>query len=96
MKVTISDSTNPKKRLMAIFTDADGKKVKTTHFGLKGGSTFIDHKDETKKNNYLARHKVRENWNDYMSAGSLARYILWNKPTLTASIADYKKRFNLN
>jgi len=96
MKVTISDSTNPKKRLMAIFTDDKGKKVKTTHFGLKGGSTFIDHKDETKKKNYLARHKVRENWNDYMSAGSLARYVLWNKPTLTASIADYKKRFNLN
>jgi len=96
MKVTISDSTNPKKRLMAIFTDDKGKKEKTTHFGLKGGSTFIDHKDETKKKNYLARHKVRENWNDYMSAGSLARYVLWNKPTLTASIADYKKRFNLN
>ncbi len=96
MNVKISDSTNPKKRLMAIFTDANNKKEKTTHFGLKGGSTFIDHKDETKKKNYLARHKVRENWNDYMSAGSLARYVLWNKPTLTASIADYKKRFNLN
>ena len=49
MKVTITDSTNPKKRLMAIFYDNEGKKVKTTHFGLKGGSTFIDHKDETKK-----------------------------------------------
>ena len=96
MNVKISDSTNPKKRLMAIFTDANNKKEKNTHFGLKGGSTFIDHKDETKKKNYLARHKVRENWNDYMSAGSLARYVLWNKPTLTASIADYKKRFNLN
>ena len=96
MKVTITDSTNPKKRLMAIFYDNEGKKVKTTHFGLKGGSTFIDHKDETKKKNYLARHKVRENWNDYMSAGSLARFILWNEPTLTASIKDYKKRFNLN
>jgi hypothetical protein len=96
MKVTISDSTNRKKRFMAIFTDDKGKKVKTTHFGLKGGSTFIDHKDETKKKNYLARHKVRENWNDYMSAGSLARFLLWNQPTLTESIKDYKKRFNLN
>ena len=96
MKVTITDSTNPKKRLMAIFTDENGKKVKTQHFGLKGGSTFIDHKDDTKKKNYLARHKVRENWNDYMSAGSLAKNILWNQPTLTASIANYKKRFNLN
>ena len=95
MNVKITDSSNPKKRLMAIFTD-NGKKIRTIHFGLKGGSTFIDHKDETKKKNYLARHKVRENWNDYMSAGSLARYILWNEPTLTESIKSYKKRFNLN
>lgn len=96
MNVKITNSTNPKKRLMAVFTDDKGKKVKTTHFGLKGGSTFIDHKDEIKKKNYLARHNVRENWNNYMSAGSLARYILWNEPTLTESIKAYKKRFNLN
>ena len=27
------------------------------------------------------------------SAGALARYILWNKKTLSDSIADFKKRF---
>ena len=96
MNVKIIDSTAKNKRLTAIFTDDKDKKVKTTNFGFKGGSTFIDHKDETKKKNYLARHKVRENWNDYMSAGSLARFILWNEPTLQESIKSYKKRFNLN
>ena len=96
MNVKIIDSTAKNKRLTAIFTDDKGKKVKTTNFGFKGGSTFIDHKDENKKKNYLARHRARENWNDYMSAGSLARFILWNKPTLTESIKDYKKRFNLS
>ena len=30
-----------------------------------------------------------------MTAGSLSRYILWNKPTLKGSISDYRKRFNL-
>jgi len=25
----------------------------------------------------------------------LARWILWNKPTIKESIKDYKKRFNL-
>ena len=39
--------------------------------------------------------KKKENWNDYMSAGSLSRWILWNKPTLTASIQDYMRRFKL-
>ena len=39
--------------------------------------------------------KKNENWNDYQSAGALSRYILWSKPTLKESIADYKKKFNL-
>ncbi len=46
------------------------------------------------KSAYIARHKVRENWNDPMSAGALSRYISWNLPTISASIKDYKKRFN--
>ena len=30
-----------------------------------------------------------------MSPGALSRWILWNKPTLKASIADFKKRFTM-
>ena len=48
-----------------------------------------------KKDAYIARHKVNENWNDPKSAGALSRYILWNKTTQSASISDFKKRFNL-
>ena len=39
--------------------------------------------------------KTRENWNDYMSAGSLSRYILWGETTLKKSIDEYKKKFKL-
>ena len=39
--------------------------------------------------------KKRENWNDYMSAGSLSRYILWGETTLKKSIDEYKKKFKL-
>ena len=95
MKVIIKKSTNAKKKYMAIFYDGE-KKVKTTHFGAANMSDFTKHKDEARKKNYLNRHQARENWQDYKSAGSLSRYILWNKPTLRASIADYKKRFRLN
>lgn len=94
MRVEIKPSTNPKKKYMAIFYDGD-KKKKTTHFGAKGMSDYTKHKDNDRKKLYLERHQKRENWNNYMSAGSLSRYILWNKPTLRASISDYKKRFNL-
>jgi len=95
MKVEIKPSTQKTKKLMAIFYDDNGKKIKTTHFGSAGMSDYTIHKDKERKERYLDRHRKRENWNDYMSAGSLSRWILWNKPTLKASIADYKKRFKL-
>ena len=95
MKVDIKTSTNADKKLMAIFYDDSGKKIKTTHFGSAGMSDYTKHNDDERKKRYIERHKVNENWADYKSAGSLSRYILWNKPTLTASINDYKSKFKL-
>jgi hypothetical protein len=96
MKVIIKKSTNPEKKYMAIFYDDSKKKVKTTHFGAAGMSDYTKHKDPERKKRYLARHKARENWNNYMSAGSLSRYILWGEPTFRASVNKYKGRFNLS
>ena len=94
MKVVIKKSDKAGKKLMAIFTKDDGR-TKTTHFGSAGMSDFTKHKDEERKKRYLDRHRARENWNDKFSAGALSRWILWNKPTLRASISDYKNKFNL-
>jgi hypothetical protein len=103
MEVIIKLSDRPDKRYMAVFYDKN-KKLKTTHFGYaitdndikKYGSTYIDHKNDTLKEAYIARHKVNEDFNDYMSAGSLSRYILWEKKSLRDAISDYKKRFSLS
>ena len=94
MKVVIKKSTNEKKKYMAIFYDGK-KKVKTTHFGAAGMSDYTKHKDPARKQRYINRHKTNENWDNYMSAGSLSRYILWGEPTLRASIQKYKEKFNL-
>jgi len=95
MYVSIGKSTRAGKKMMAIFYDEAKKKVKTTHFGQEGASDYTQHGDMARKANYIARHKAREDWNDYMSSGSLAYYILWNKPTLSASIEDYMNKFKL-
>lgn len=95
----IFKSNRKNKRFVGIFyyIDKSGEPIiiKKTHFGQQGGSTYIDHNDDVKKKNYIARHKVNENWNDMFSAGTLAVYILWNKKTLADSIRDYQKRFGL-
>ena len=86
MKVVISKSTKPDKRLKATFEN------KVVHFGAKGGSTYVDHKNQKTKESWLARHRVRENWQDYTSAGALSKHILWNKPTIAASVRDLNAR----
>ena len=93
-KVEIKKSTNVNKKLMAIFYDGD-KKVKTIHFGAVGYSDYTIHRDEARRQRYIDRHRSSEDWKNPMTAGTLALYILWNKPTISASIADYKRVFNL-
>ena len=70
-------------------------KRKRVSFGAKGSNDYTLTNDEEAKERYLKRHAPRENWNDPLSAGALSRWILWNKPTLSGSILDFKKRFNL-
>ena len=88
--VSIKPSTRKGKKLVAEFED--GTK---THFGAAGYSDFTKHQDEERKQRYIARHSANESFRDPKAASTLARYVLWNKPTLSASVADYKKRFSV-
>ena len=83
------------KKYTAIFYDEKRTKIKTLHFGAAGMSDFTKHKDVERKQRYIARHEKNENWNDYMTAGSLSYHLLWSKPTLSASYNDYIKKFKL-
>ena len=67
-----------------------------TRFGDSKYSDFTQHKDEERKQNYITRHKVNEDWTDLNKAGTWSRYILWNKKTIKTSIKDMEKRFNIN
>lgn len=81
---------------MATF-DVDGRE-RTTHFGAKGMKDYTTHPKlirEARKRAYDSRHRANEDWSDPTSAGALAKYILWNKPTISASLADYRRRFNV-
>ena len=83
---------NSDKRFTAHFENG-----KIVHFGQKDPKigTYIDHFDNTIKKNYIKRHKSRENWKDPYKAGTLSRFILWNKPykNLDDAISDYNYRF---
>jgi hypothetical protein len=73
----------------------DGDKRKHTDFGAEGMEDYTMHKDPKRKELYRKRHAKDLNTNDPTRAGYLSMYILWNKPTITESIADYKKMFKM-
>ena len=97
--MSIYNSPKPSKRFQAIFYDEKGRRIKTTHFGQANPKigTYIDHKDKNIRKNYIARHKVNEDWSDPTKAGTLSRYILWGDETsLLKAISSYRKRFHLS
>lgn len=90
-KMKIEPSTRKDKKLMAVFDDGE-----VVHFGAKGYSDYTIHKDPKRKERYLARHRVNENWSDLRSPGALSRYILWEKPDIDSAIRNYKKMIRLS
>ena len=90
--IMIKKSSKAGKKYDAVI---DGKK--TVSFGATGYSDFTKYKDEDRKKNYIARHKPNQDWKDHTTAGFWAKNILWNKPTVEASVRDTNKKFsNLN
>lgn len=70
---------------------------KTVHFGSEGSKTYLDHGDKKKREAYLARHKVNENWTDPYSAGALSRFLLWGDSTsLEANHQAFMRKFGVN
>jgi len=98
--VSIKPSTNVDKKLMATFEQDNGQTI-TTHFGARNYMDYTKYykKDKElakqKRESYLARHKVNEDWTDPTSAGALSKFILWSEPTIERAITKFKKRFNL-
>ena len=94
--IKITKSNKIGKKMMAVFEDCHTGRQKTTHFGSSGYDDYTLNHDPERKKLYIDRHRKNENWNNPTSAGCLSALILWNKPTLRASIADYKRKFHFN
>ena len=90
MEVVLTKSKKPDTKYDARI---DGKKA--VSFGQTGASDFTKHKNTDRKDRYIDRHKTNEDWtkSGATTAGFYSKHVLWNKPTLKASIDDINKRF---
>lgn len=82
------------KKWKAVFKDENGKYF-NTHFGSAGMNDFTLTGDVEARARYWKRHGKDLKTGDPTRAGFLSFFLLWNKPTLEASIKDYKRRFDM-
>ena len=87
---SIKNSSRKDKKYMLI--TPENKKF---HFGAYGMSDYTIHKDDKRKQLYIARHNnSREDWSK-INPGSLSRYILWEYKDLDKAIKKYGTRFKI-
>ena len=90
MIIYISESTRADKKWKAAAEDH-----RTVHFGQRGADDFTIHRDEPKRQAYIARHGSKESWgrSGVMTPGWLSRYLLWEKPSLDEAIAAASRTY---
>lgn len=89
-------SANRLKKYDAVFDDG-----KVVSFGARheNGVPYDDYLltgDRAKRERYIARHRVNEDWSDPQSPGALSRYLLWgNSRSLSRNIQSFRSRFGV-
>jgi len=83
------------KKMVASFCECKGpskcdpKDRKKIAFGSKNSVSFLEGASEQKRDAYVARHSVNEDFTK-VSAGALSRWILWSSRTLAGGIRNFK------
>ena len=86
--------SDKKTKKLKILLSLDGKK-KTFHFGSKNSITYVERASKKKRENYIKRHKVREDWNE-INNGSLSRFILWgDSKNIVENIKQYLDDYDI-
>ncbi len=94
--IRVVPSANREKKYDAVFDDG-----KVVSFGgrRENGVPYDDYLNSgnrMKREAYIARHRVNEDWTDPTSAGTLSRYLLWgDSRSLSRNLAAYRKRFSV-
>lgn len=95
MKITL-EKLNSGTYKFKVIIESDDKK-KTLKFGARGYSDYTMHKNLERKKAYIARHKVKENFlkSGIYTKGFWAKNLLWNQPTIEASIKNIENKFGV-
>ena len=94
--VRVVPSANRLKKYDAVFDDGRVVSFGARHENGVPYDDYLRTGDRMKRENYIARHRVSEDWTDPYAAGTLSRYLLWGESrSLSKNIAAYRKRFSV-
>jgi hypothetical protein len=99
----IEKSSLPKYKYTAVFClcpngegGCDKPQKKEIHFGASGYSDYTLGASDGDRLNYIARHRVNEDFDNPLTAGALSRYILWGKSrNIQENIKAFKAKFDV-
>ena len=90
----LSKSSNLNKKFVVKFINEKTNKVNTIHFGQAGADDYTITNNDAQKVRYKIRH-ANDNIFDLSFPGAWSMHLLWNKPSIEASIKDMEKKFGI-
>lgn len=73
----------------------NGSSPITITFGASKYQDYTQHKSKARQLLYLARHRKREDWRNWTTAGFWSRWLLWSKPNLDEAKDYIETKFNI-
>lgn len=94
--VRVVPSSNRLKKYDAIFDNGKVVSFGARHENGVPYDDYLNTGNRQKRDAYIARHRVTENWNDPLTAGALSRYLLWGESrSLSKNLQSFKSRFGV-
>ena len=94
--ISIKPAHDDKHKYIATFEDGNTYKVSFGAVDYHDYTTYYKQSPEYAKNRkqlYITRHKMREDWANPRKPGFWSRWILWNLPTVRESIEYVKSKW---
>jgi hypothetical protein len=93
--LSLKPAYDNKYKYVVSLLNKDTGREKNIKFGAFGMDDYTITKDEKAKENYIARHSKREDWNDPSTAGFWAYHILWHFKTIKEALKYTIAQYNL-
>lgn len=93
--VSLEKSDKYPYKFTACFDKPNGR-TSCTHFGHRDYEDYTIHGDRERRDRYIDRHAKDLRTRNPTRAGFLSMFILWNKPTVTGSLRDFRRRLKDN